>query len=194
MIKLTPEQVSAIIKRWLEPERETYTGLVRAVEAEVLRLNGGGGEAVKRRLVQIHDALCSDIGDTDPDVPEDMTDEEVRDEMPVFWAAKEIAALIGDAPWDRYCVAPQPQQAEPGAVMEGWQPIETAPKDFVTEFDGWNGERVTNVIWAHPEYAPKGEYDWCYQDYVQHHGWVTERVRGLTHWMPLPPAPGSTKT
>ena len=29
-----------------------------------------------------------------------MTDEEVREEMPVFWAAKEVATLIGDAPWD----------------------------------------------------------------------------------------------
>lgn len=34
--------------------------------------------------------------------------------------------------------------------LSGWQPIETAPKDFVTEFDGWNGERVPNVSWARP--------------------------------------------
>ena len=72
-----------------------------------------------------------------------------------------------------------------------WKPIETAPKDFVTEFDGWNGERIPNVIWAKPDYAPKGEYAWCQHEYVQHHGWVLERVSGLTHWMPLPTPPES---
>jgi len=77
-------------------------------------------------------------------------------------------------------------------VPTGWQPIETAPKDFVTEFDGWNGERVPNVIWAHPEGAPKGTYCWCVSEYVQHHGWILEEVKGLTHWMPLPPAPGES--
>ncbi len=54
----------------------------------------------KRRLVEIHDALSYELGDTDPHIEDDMTDEEVREEMPVFWAAKEVATLIGDAPWD----------------------------------------------------------------------------------------------
>ena len=70
-----------------------------------------------------------------------------------------------------------------------WQPIETAPKDFVTEFDGWNGERVVNVFWGHPEYSPKGTLDWCEREYQQHHGWSAVAVKGLTHWMPLPPPP-----
>lgn len=84
------------------------------------------------------------------------------------------------------------KRAEPTQVeTQGWQPIETAPKDFVTEFDGWNGERVPNVIWTQPEYGKKGEYTWCQAEYVQHHGWVMEPVRGLTHWMPLPPAPST---
>ena len=56
--------------------------------------------AWKRRLVEIHDALSYELGDTDPYIEDDMTDEEVREEMPVFWAAKEVATLIGDAPWD----------------------------------------------------------------------------------------------
>lgn len=73
----------------------------------------------------------------------------------------------------------------------GWKPIESAPKDFSTEFDGWNGERIPNVVWAHPEYAPKGEYAWCRSVYEHQHGWSMERVNGLTHWMPLPAAPGS---
>jgi hypothetical protein len=130
--------------------------------AEVLRLNGVGGEAVGCVYISHYKGL------------------ENRDFD--YWGS------LPDGSHNLYA-APQPQQAEPGAVLDGWQPIETAPKDFVTEFDGWNGRRVPNVIWAHPEYAPKGEYDWCYSDYVQHHGWVMERVSGLTHWMPLPAAP-----
>ena len=54
--------------------------------------------AWKRRLVEIHDTLSYELGDTDPHIEDDMTDEEVREEMPVFWAAKEVAKLIGDAP------------------------------------------------------------------------------------------------
>lgn len=80
----------------------------------------------------------------------------------------------------------------PEVQARQWQPIETAPKDFVTEFDGWNGKRVPNVIWAHPEYGAKGEYAWCRPFYEPNHGWTMERVRGLTHWMPLPAPPSTT--
>ncbi len=79
-------------------------------------------------------------------------------------------------------------------IPAGWKPISSAPKDFSTEFDGWNGERVPNVIWAHPEYEAKGEYAWCRSVYVHGHGWEMQRVQGLTHWMPLPAAPGSTSS
>lgn len=80
----------------------------------------------------------------------------------------------------------------PGPAPAGWQPIETAPKDFVTVFDGWNGERVTDVSWAHPEFSPKGHYAWCKSEYVAHHGLSNAEVHGLTHWMPLPDAPTTT--
>jgi len=29
-----------------------------------------------------------------------MTDEQIRDEEPLFWAAQHLASVIGDAPWD----------------------------------------------------------------------------------------------
>jgi hypothetical protein len=74
-------------------------------------------------------------------------------------------------------------------MTHDWQPIETAPKDFVTEFDGWNGERVTDISWAHPEFSDKGYFAWCKSEYVQNYGWSNEEVRGLTHWMPLPQPP-----
>jgi len=55
---------------------------------------------VKRRLVAIHGALDDALGDSDP--TDDMTDEEIREEYPVLWAAKQIADIIGDGPWDKY--------------------------------------------------------------------------------------------
>ena len=70
-----------------------------------------------------------------------------------------------------------------------WLPVETAPKDFCTVFDGWNGERVANVFWGHPEYTEKGIYDWVTSEYIQGFGNENQRVRNLTHWMPLPPTP-----
>jgi len=72
-----------------------------------------------------------------------------------------------------------------------WMPIETAPKDFVTVFDGWNGERVANVFWGHPDYEKKGFYDWVTSKYVEGYGYENMRVENLTHWMPLPPPPAT---
>jgi hypothetical protein len=39
-------------------------------------------------------ALDRVLGDTDPDLPEDMTDDEIRQEEPDFWAAREIDAIL----------------------------------------------------------------------------------------------------
>jgi hypothetical protein len=54
----------------------------------------------KRRLVVIHRALDEALGDSDP--TDDMTDEEIREEEPVLWAAMQIADMIGGGPWDKY--------------------------------------------------------------------------------------------
>lgn len=71
---------------------------------------------------------------------------------------------------------------------DAWQPIEAAPKDFVTEVDGWNGERVPNIIWAHPDWTARGLYAWCAIK-SDSQGSYCEEVRGLTHWMPIPKGP-----
>lgn len=78
--------------------------------------------ALKHRLVKIHDALCNDLGDSDPYIDEDMTDEEICEEMPVFWAAKEIADLIGDAPWTQY-TSPPAQRTFVGLTDVEWMNI-----------------------------------------------------------------------
>lgn len=83
-----------VIKRLLTPIRPT----TEPVKAQAGELDAD----IKRHLVQIHSALCSKLGDTDPYFPDDMTDEEIREANPVFWSAKEIAALVGDAPWDQF--------------------------------------------------------------------------------------------
>ena len=46
------------------------------------------------KLRKIFNALDHALGDTDPDFPEDMTDDEIREEEPVFWAAKELSVLL----------------------------------------------------------------------------------------------------
>ena len=52
----------------------------------------------KSKLRNIFNALDSYLGDTDPDFPEDTTDDEIRQEEPVFWAAKELAAILFTPP------------------------------------------------------------------------------------------------
>ena len=86
--------------------------------------------------------------------------------------------------------ATTPPAAQPAPVQPAtWQPIETAPKDFVTEFDGWNGKRVPDVSWARPEFNQRGDYAWCVQQYENGYGWANVEVKGLTHWRPIPAAP-----
>ena len=78
---------------------------------------------------------------------------------------------------------------QPKAEPLTWQPIETAPKDFVTVFDGWNGDRVCDLLWTHPECSPKGHFAFCASEYTNGHGWDNVEVKGLTHWMPVPNGP-----
>ncbi len=54
----------------------------------------------KCRLVQIHSALDSELGDSDP--MDDITDAEMREQYPGVWAASQIAKMIGPGPWDKY--------------------------------------------------------------------------------------------
>ena len=55
----------------------------------------------KCKLVQIHTIINNTaFGDLDPTC--DLTDDEVRREYPIIWAAKHIAEMIGDGPWDIY--------------------------------------------------------------------------------------------
>lgn len=46
------------------------------------------------KVRKIFKALDMALGDTDPDFPENMTDDEIMTEDPVFWAAKELSKYI----------------------------------------------------------------------------------------------------
>jgi hypothetical protein len=73
--------------------------------------------------------------------------------------------------------------------MSEWQPIETAPRDFVTTVDLWaGGQRYADCFWGRPTYGPK-EYAWCHEERYDSDGPVDELVRNPTHWMPLPEPP-----
>ena len=47
-----------------------------------------------KKIKQIFNALDNALGDTDPDFPENTTDDEIRNEEPVFWAAKELSTYL----------------------------------------------------------------------------------------------------
>ena len=51
-------------------------------------------EHERQKLEAIFSVLDGFLGDTDPYFSEDITDTEIREEEPVFWAAKEIDLLL----------------------------------------------------------------------------------------------------
>ena len=51
---------------------------------------------MKDKLQVIFDTLDGILGDTELFIEEDMTDDEIREEEPIFWCAKEIMGLIKD--------------------------------------------------------------------------------------------------
>lgn len=63
------------------------------------------------RLIDIWRALDSTLGDTDPYFADDMTDEDIRDDSPVWWATRELRAMIDAAP------IPQQPAAEDDLVL-----------------------------------------------------------------------------
>ncbi len=71
---------------------------------------------------------------------------------------------------------------EGAEVMDGWQPIETAPKDG-SWFDAWDG--ATRLCWV----------QWSDNDDCGHfrqrcaEADDTFRVHDLTHWIPIPADP-----
>lgn len=86
-------------------------------------------------------------------------------------------------------VLAQQQQAAHGAVQDGWQPIETAPKDSVYR-DGNNHYSQYILAWWPGSIAPV-RVRWWYRDdsdacnFLADGGWAAYP----THWMPLPAAP-----
>lgn len=145
MIKLTDEQINACFERVMYGEEPTREAIGRAIEAEVLRLNGGGGEAVAvvqddndggqpylKRLKHPLPATGTLLYQRNDENGLEVIREDSQE------AAHAIQAMLKEygypsnptnaarAGW-RACrlsarpqkAAPQPQQAEPGAVMEG---------------------------------------------------------------------------
>lgn len=85
------------------------------------------------------------------------------------------------------------QQALQSALDDGWQPIETAPKDFVdgSYFVGqWilgtDGDKIDTMRWTTEYPCSKGVWMRYYEP--------TEYISNIchwkpTHWRPLPPPP-----
>jgi hypothetical protein len=109
------------------------------------------------------------------------------------------AKLYPDSLWGAYNEGVLAQQAAP-AIPEGWQPIETAPKDG-TYIMLTNGVNVAQGWWEHQEpcirenrdtmgnYIDQQEDD-GFDDWLDCEGGMQQSP---THWMPLPPAPEGEK-
>lgn len=67
----------------------TYDALADFILADRKRIC----EPLVNRLEDIHNALDIALGDTDPCFPEDITDKEIMEEDPLFWACKEVETL-----------------------------------------------------------------------------------------------------
>lgn len=76
------------------------------------------------------------------------------------------------------------EKAEAERDAACWQPIETAPRDG-TLMDLWAGERIANCAWNTPSNC------WAERIGAGFGGRHWAVVNDPTHWMPLPPAPGS---
>jgi hypothetical protein len=93
--------------------------------------------------------------------------------------------------------------AAPPARVDGWQPIETAPKDGRTVLLGyhnshgkwrtmrgqWMSQEYIDENFEEPDMATPGWYETSVEADDIPSAWFTEP----THWMPLPPAPQPTK-
>lgn len=99
--------------------------------------------------------------------------------------------------------APTPSaQQDAQAVPQGWQPIETAPKDG-TVIDLWHEEfgREADCYWGLPHHCCGEMGSLCDSDWHSlEPGWVgtfneiMSPANAYTHWMPLPPAPDADPT
>ena len=54
---------------------------------------GMTGQEAVIELEMIHDALDRALGDSDPFISEDMTEDDVRQDEPLFWACQRVAIL-----------------------------------------------------------------------------------------------------
>lgn len=68
------------------------------------------------------------------------------------------------------------------ALEPQWQPIETAPKDTVTEILAWDGYDMRVTRWYYPYKAHPGAW-YESQDRYETLSWEP------THWQPLPASP-----
>lgn len=138
-------------------------------------------------------------------------------ECPATWAKAEeisnlptvdeaIRALLDDNTADNATAVVQAvlaAAAPPGQAMsQGWQPIETAPKDG-TVIDLWHEEfgREADCYWGLPHHCCGEMGSLCDSDWHSlEPGWVgtfneiMSPANAYTHWMPLPPAPDADPT
>jgi len=51
---------------------------------------------MRSQLQKVIDTLDNLLGDTDPDLPDDMTDDEIRQEEPLFWSVTTLNEIMSE--------------------------------------------------------------------------------------------------
>lgn len=171
---LSDEEVDKLYSKWVDDPDASIADLIRSVEAEVLAKVGAKEEVCERGPWTVDDWRDGRIAIQSQDFTHDV--------------ALELSGDFGDPELKRrhaqfICDKLNTSPPEARGVPEGWQPIETAPKDgtLVLLCDAVLYEPRTGC-WAsfHPNVPGKE----C---------WRTSAIGGHrlnpSHWMPLPVSP-----
>ncbi|CAB4158923.1 Domain of unknown function DUF551 [uncultured Caudovirales phage] len=159
-------------------------------------------------ICRIKDMLTSDDGQAYkesrrvlPELEEALAAHEAANPEPVAWRYKYKFRDIGETGAYEYhshdfaCVARlpkgEPLYAAPVAAASPWLPIESAPKDgsLLLLKEKWEDEPFIGQ-WVSSAYGGKWAASRTHYD-TDGNACVIDHVdsEGVTHWMPLPPAP-----
>lgn len=80
---------------WIEKDGKKYfeEGYLKLANKNASR-RGETVASMKAAIYEVFEVLDDKLGDTDPFVPEEFTDEDIRVEMPLFWCCRRLGQFI----------------------------------------------------------------------------------------------------
>jgi len=147
---------------------------------------GGDAPMPPGQLARFKCETCDGQGFIGVSMDPEVRDEKCPDCKSRGWTAEKLA--YSDEDMHLYRAAPG-TGAQPVAVPDAWQPIETAPKDGTLIVLG-----ARNGVWLgkyQPVYQSGYTPDNPWSSLLLNHDHMAERYTRPTHWQPLPAAPNS---